>query len=53
MKKKNNNTKEQNMNAAIIGYWRNGMSHDEIYSATGVNPIAIDSIIWNHLNNKK
>ena len=53
MKKKNNNTMEQNRNAAIIGYWRNGMTHEEIYLVTEVIKEDIDLIIWNHLNSKK
>ena len=53
MKKKNNNTMEENLNASIIGFWRNGMTHDEIASATGLTPFVVDNIIWNYLNSKK
>jgi uncharacterized protein (DUF433 family) len=39
--------------AAIIGYWRNGMTHDEIARVVGLDPAAIDSIIWVYKNTKK
>ena len=39
---------EQALNAAIIGYWRNGMTNEEIRMVTDLTPFDIERIIFNY-----
>lgn len=48
MKTKNNNTFEQNKNAAIIGYWRNGMTYHEISVIMDMSEFDVERICFNY-----
>lgn len=41
-------TSEQAQLAAIIGYWRNGMSWEEISLITGLSVFEVECICFNH-----
>ncbi len=42
------NSFEQNLHASIIGYWRNGMTNEEIRAVTDLTPFDIERIIFNY-----
>jgi hypothetical protein len=41
-------TSEKALHAAIIGYWRNGMTYEEIRMVTNLSPFDIERIIFNY-----
>ena len=41
-------TTENAIKSAIIGYWRNGMTHEEIRMVTDLAPFDIERIIFNY-----
>jgi len=41
-------TTENAIKSAIIGYWRNGMTHEEIRMVTDLTPFDIERIIFNY-----
>lgn len=48
MKIKNTNTMQQNKNASIIGYWRNGMTFDEIAVVMDMSTFDVERIVFNY-----
>ena len=45
---KNHNTFEQNRTAAIIGYWRNGMTWEEIAMIMDISTFDAERICFNY-----